>query len=76
MNFQMGEAGPRGWGRAGEGQTSVLLALHPALFQEDRLCKDGHPLQPGSATAGCTNLPSGAITAIPRWGQRPEASVF
>ena len=52
MKFQMGEAGPHGWGRAGEGETSVLLALHPALFQEDRWCKDGHPLQPGRAARG------------------------
>jgi len=42
---QIREAGPHGWGHAGEMETSVMLALHPALVQADRFQKDGHPLQ-------------------------------
>ena len=38
------EAGPHGWGHAGEMETSVMMALHPDLVQTDRLQKDGHPL--------------------------------
>ena len=37
------EAGPHGWGDAGEMETSVMMALHPDLVREDRLQKDGHP---------------------------------
>jgi creatinine amidohydrolase len=37
------EAGPHGWGHAGEMETSVMMALHPDLVREDRLQKDGHP---------------------------------
>ena len=38
------EAGPHGWGHAGEMETSVMMALHPDLVKTDRLQKDGHPL--------------------------------
>ena len=37
------EAGPHGWGHAGEMETSVMMALHPELVKEDRLERDGHP---------------------------------
>ena len=37
------EAGPHGWGHAGEMETSVMMALHPELGKADRLQKDGHP---------------------------------
>jgi creatinine amidohydrolase len=37
------EAGPDGWGHAGEMETSVMMAIHPDLVQTDRLQKDGHP---------------------------------
>ena len=39
------EAGPHGWGHAGEMETSVMLAAHPDLVKTDRFQKDGHPLQ-------------------------------
>ncbi len=39
------EAGPHGWGHAGEMETSVMIALHPDLVQADHFEKDGRPLQ-------------------------------
>jgi len=39
------EAGPHGWGHAGEMETSVMMAIHPTLVKTDRFQKDGHPLQ-------------------------------
>ena len=44
------EAGPHGWGHAGEMETSVMMAIHPDLVQTGRLQKDGHP--PASELAG------------------------
>ena len=38
------EAGPHGWGHAGEMETSIMMAIHPDLVQTDRLQQDGHPL--------------------------------
>ena len=37
------EAGPHGWGHAGEMETSVMMALHPELVKENLLQQDGHP---------------------------------
>ena len=37
------EAGPHGWGHAGEMETSVMMALHPKLVKADRLRRDGKP---------------------------------
>ncbi len=37
------EAGPHGWGHAGEMETSVMMALHPELVKEDLFQRDGHP---------------------------------
>ena len=39
------EAGPHGWGHAGEMETSVMMAVHPDLVVEDRFQKDGHPIR-------------------------------
>ena len=39
------EAGPHGWGHAGEMETSVMLAIHPELVKNDRFKKDGHPME-------------------------------
>ncbi|MCY4603454.1 MAG: creatininase family protein [Gemmatimonadetes bacterium] len=47
---QIREAGPHGWGHAGEMETSVMMALHPEWVKADRLQKDGHP--PQSERAG------------------------
>ena len=39
------EAGPHGWGHAGEMETAVMMAAHPDLVRTDRFQKDGHPIQ-------------------------------
>ena len=39
------EAGPHGWGHAGEMETSVMLAIHPDLVKSDRFQKDGYPME-------------------------------
>ena len=39
------EAGPDGWGHAGEMETSVMMAAHPDLVKTDRFQKDGHPIR-------------------------------
>ena len=44
------EAGPHGWGHAGELETSVMMALHPELVKTDRRQRDGKPI--GGALAG------------------------
>ncbi len=38
------EAGPHGWGHAGELETAVMMAVHPDLVKTDRFQQDGHPL--------------------------------
>ncbi len=37
------EAGPHGWGHAGEMETSVMMTAHPDLVKTDRFQKDGFP---------------------------------